>query len=158
MRLSAPILDRSSLIAEAHRLREEKKTIAFANGCFDLLHVGHIRYLQEAAGVADVLVVGINSDASVRKIKGEGRPLVQERERAEVIAAIRGVGMVTIFEEESPADLIRQLQPEYQCKGTDYTPDSVPEAGIVRSYGGRVVITGDPKAHSSTDLLGKMRG
>ena len=122
-----------------------------------MLHVGHVRYLQDAARVADVLVVAVNGDDSVRTIKGEGRPLMPERERAEIIAAIRGVSYVTIFHESSPARLLQELKPDFQCKGTDYTEDSVPEAEIVKAYGGRVVIVGDPKDHSTTELLGRMK-
>jgi rfaE bifunctional protein nucleotidyltransferase chain/domain len=139
------------------RLREEGKTIAFANGCFDVLHVGHIRYLQDAARQADVLIVGVNGDESVRALKGQGRPVMSENERAELIAAIRGVSYVTIFRERSPARLLQSLKPDFHCKGTDYTPDSVPEADVVKAYGGRVVIVGDPKDHSTTAILAKMR-
>ena len=137
--------------------RERGRTIAFANGAFDVLHVGHIRYLQAAAGVADVLVVAVNSDESVRMLKGEGRPVVPEAERAEMVSAIRGVSFVTIFSEKSPARLLETLRPDFHCKGTDYTPDSVPEADVVRAYGGRVVIVGDPKDHSTTEILRKLR-
>ncbi|HEX2120751.1 MAG TPA: adenylyltransferase/cytidyltransferase family protein [Thermoanaerobaculia bacterium] len=139
------------------RERGAGKKIAFANGVFDVLHVGHVRYLQDAARVADVLVVAVNSDASVRAIKGEGRPLMPEQERAEIVAAIRGVSYVTIFSENSPARLLQALKPDFQCKGTDYTAESVPEAEIVRGYGGQVVITGDPKDHSTTELLDRLR-
>jgi len=137
--------------------RECGKTIAFANGCFDMLHVGHVRYLQAAAREADVLVVAINGDESVRGLKGEGRPLMNERERAEIISAIRGVSFVTIFNEATPARLIGVLKPDVQCKGTDYTPDTVPERDVVRSYGGRVAIVGDPKDHSTTEILRRMK-
>lgn len=155
--MNAPILSESDLLDAIVRVRSAGRTVAFANGVFDLLHVGHVRYLQDAARVADVLVVAVNGDDSVRMLKGEGRPLMPERERAEIIAAIRGVDFVTIFHERSPARLLGTLRPDFQCKGTDYTPDSVPEAEIVRSYGGRVVIVGDPKDHSTTELLGKMK-
>ena len=122
-----------------------------------MLHVGHLRFLQDAARQADLLVVGINGDQSVRALKGPGRPVMNEAERAEIISAIRGVSYVTIFHDRSPGRLIGDLQPDVHCKGTDYTPDSVPEAAIVRSYGGRVAIVGDPKTHSTTDMLEKMR-
>jgi rfaE bifunctional protein nucleotidyltransferase chain/domain len=151
------ILSEAELLDALTRERAAGKTIAFANGVFDLLHVGHIRYLQEAAKVADVLVVGVNSDASVRMLKGPHRPLMPESERAEIVAAIRGVDYVTIFEEKSPARLLQILRPDFQCKGTDYTADSVPEGEIVRAYGGKVVIVGDPKDHSTTDLMTRMR-
>src|SRR6185503_7401904 len=112
--------------------------IAFANGVFDVLHVGHIRYLQDASKEADVLVVAVNSDESVRAIKGPSRPVTNERERAELVSAIRGVAYVTIFSDASPARLIAALKPDVHCKGTDYTADSVPEREVVLSYGGRV--------------------
>jgi rfaE bifunctional protein nucleotidyltransferase chain/domain len=153
----APILTEPELAAALQRERDAGKTIAFANGCFDVLHVGHIRYLQDAARTADVLVVGVNGDESVRLLKGEGRPVMPESERAELIAALRGVGYVTIFHDRSPAHLLRTLKPDFQCKGTDYTADSVPEGEIVRAYGGKVVITGDPKDHSTTELLQRMK-
>ena len=155
--MNAPILDEHALIETLATERASGKTIAFANGCFDVLHVGHIRYLQDAAHVADVLVVGVNGDDSVRELKGEGRPVMPAQERAELISAIRGVGYVTIFDERSPARLLQTLKPDFQAKGTDYTADSVPEAEIVKAYGGKVVIAGDPKDHSTTAVLEKMR-
>jgi rfaE bifunctional protein nucleotidyltransferase chain/domain len=154
---NAPILEPAALLERLDEARRAGRKIAFANGCFDVLHVGHIRYLQAAADVADILVVGVNSDASVRQLKGEGRPVMNEAERAEIISAIRGVSYVTIFSEKSPARLLEMLRPDFQCKGTDYTADSVPEAAIVRSYGGRVVIVGDPKDHSTTELISQVR-
>lgn len=154
---NAPILSEFQLAEALDRERRSGKSIAFANGCFDVLHVGHIRYLQDAARVADVLVVAVNSDPSVRALKGEGRPVMPELERAELIAAIRGVGYVTIFDDPNPGRLLGVLRPDFQCKGTDYTPDTVPEGEIVRGYGGKVVITGDPKGHSTSDLLRKMK-
>jgi len=155
--VNAPVLNERDLADAIARERAAGRTIAFANGCFDMLHVGHIRYLQAAAHEADVLVVGINGDESVCELKGAGRPLMSEAERAEIIAAIRGVSYVTIFSERSPGRLIGDLKPDVHCKGTDYTPDSVPEADIVRSYGGRIAIVGDPKNHSTTELLEKLR-
>lgn len=155
--MNAPILNESDLLAALTAERKAGRTIAFANGCFDILHVGHIRYLQGAAAVADVLVVAVNSDASVRVLKGEGRPVMVENERAEIISAIRGVSYVTVFTEASPARLLGVLKPDFQCKGTDYTPETVPEAEVVRSYGGRVVIVGDPKDHSTTGILQRMK-
>lgn len=139
------------------RERKSGKRIAFANGVFDVLHVGHVRYLQGAAAVADVLIVAVNGDDSVRMLKGEGRPLTKENERAEIVAAIRGVAYVTIFHDRSPARLLQTLKPDFQCKGTDYTPDSVPEADVVRAYGGKVVIVGDPKDHSTTEMIRRMK-
>ncbi len=155
--MNAPVLDERDLADAISRERAAGRTIAFANGCFDVLHVGHIRYLQGAAKEADVLVVGVNGDESVCELKGTGRPVMNQAERAEIIAAIRGVSYVTIFSERSPGRLISDLKPDVHCKGTDYTPDSVPEAEIVRSYGGRIAIVGDPKDHSTTELLEKLR-
>ena len=154
---NAPILTESALIQALQTERGANKSIAFANGVFDILHVGHIRYLQAAAREADVLVVGVNGDDSVRMLKGEGRPLMIESERAEIVAAIRGVSYVTIFHDKSPARLIAALKPDVHCKGTDYTADSVPEAEVVKAYGGRVAIVGDPKDHSTTELIGRLR-
>ena len=155
--MNAPILDERALRDALERERAAGHTIAFANGCFDVLHVGHIRYLQGAAKEADVLVVGVNGDDSVTELKGAGRPVMSEAERAEIIAAIRGVSYVTIFRERSPARLIGDFKPDVHCKGTDYTEDSVPEAAVVRAYGGRVAIVGDPKEHSTSELLKKLR-
>lgn len=150
---SAPILDRESLVRTCETLRAEGKTIALANGCFDIVHVGHRRYLEDAANQADVLVVAVNGDSSVRELKGEGRPAMPQSERAELIAALRWVDLVTVFEEKSPVELIRAIRPDVQCKGTDYTVETVPEREEVESYGGRVAIVGDPKDHSTTELL-----
>jgi len=155
--MNAHVLDERDLADALARERAAGRTIAFANGCFDVLHVGHIRYLQGAAKEADILVVGVNGDESVCELKGPGRPVMNEAERAEIISAIRGVSYVTIFRERSPARLIGALKPDVHCKGTDYTPDSVPEAEVVKSYGGRVAIVGDPKDHSTTELLEKLR-
>jgi rfaE bifunctional protein nucleotidyltransferase chain/domain len=155
--VNAPILDERALADALARERSAGKSIAFANGCFDVLHVGHLRYLQDAARQADVLVVGINGDESVGELKGPGRPVMSETERAELISAIRGVSYVTIFHDRSPGRLIGDLKPDVHCKGTDYTPDSVPEAEIVRAYGGRVAIVGDAKEHSTTEMLKRMK-
>ncbi len=156
MKEPAAILTESDLAAAIERERAAGRTVAFANGCFDILHVGHIRYLAGAGEVADVLVVAINSDDSVRELKGEGRPVMPAEERAEMIASLRMVDFVTVFADRTPARLLSRLRPDFQCKGTDYTPESVPEAGVVESYGGRVVIVGDPKDHSTTDYLRRM--
>jgi rfaE bifunctional protein nucleotidyltransferase chain/domain len=153
--MNAPILTESELLAALANQRG--KRIAFANGCFDVLHVGHIRYLQGAKEAADILVVGVNGDGSVRELKGEGRPVMPAQERAELIAAIKGVDYVTIFDERSPARLLGVIKPDFQAKGTDYTPDSVPEAEVVTSYGGKVIIVGDPKDHSTSAILERMR-
>jgi rfaE bifunctional protein nucleotidyltransferase chain/domain len=155
--MNAPIVTEEQLARIVEDAHAAGKKVAFANGCFDLLHVGHIRYLQGAADVADILVVGVNGDGSVRELKGEGRPLMPEQERAELISAIRGVTYVTVFHERSPSRLLGAIKPDFQAKGTDYTPDSVPEADIVKAYGGKVVIVGDPKDHSTTELLEKSR-
>jgi D-glycero-beta-D-manno-heptose 1-phosphate adenylyltransferase len=127
--------------------------VVFANGCFDLLHVGHIRYLDGARACGDILVVGINSDASVRGLKGEGRPLMSESERAEMIASLESVDYVTLFDSPTVDPLLSELRPDVHAKGTDYTKDSVPERATVRSYGGDVQIVGDPKDHSTRDLI-----
>jgi rfaE bifunctional protein nucleotidyltransferase chain/domain len=155
--MNAPILTERQLTEALVTERGHGKSIAFANGVFDVLHVGHVRYLQDAAHVADVLVVAVNGDDSVRAIKGEGRPVMPEGERAEIVSAIRGVAYVTIFHETSPSRLLQLLKPDFQCKGTDYTADSVPEAEIVNAYGGKVVIVGDPKDHSTTEILDRLR-
>jgi rfaE bifunctional protein nucleotidyltransferase chain/domain len=155
--VNAPVLSADRLEAVLADERAAGRSIAFANGCFDVLHVGHIRFIQGAAETADVLVVGVNSDSSVRELKGEGWPVMNEQERAEIISAIRGVTYVTIFSERSPAGLLGRLRPDFHCKGTDYTPDTVPEAAVVRAYGGEVKIVGDPKDHSTTALLEKMK-
>jgi D-glycero-beta-D-manno-heptose 1-phosphate adenylyltransferase len=154
---AAEILDRESLVSRIRAERERGRTIVLANGCFDILHVGHVRYLDAAAKLGDVLVVGINSDAEARRLKGAGRPLVSERERAEIVAAVRSVDVVTIFSEPTVEALIEAIRPDFHAKGTDYTPDTVPEREAVRSYGGKVAIVGDPKDHSSTDLIARLR-
>jgi len=133
------------------------RTIAFANGCFDLLHAGHIRYLQAAAAEADRLVVAVNDDP-VAATKGPGRPILKAADRAELVAALRGVDYVTIFPEATVAPLLEVLQPDVHCKGTDYTVESVPERDTVLRYGGRIAIVGDPKDHSTRDLLARIRG
>ncbi len=134
------------------------KTIALANGHFDLLHVGHLRYLQGAKALADLLVVAVNSDASTRLLKGPGRPVVPEGERAELLAGLACVDHVVIFGSKDPVPVIRALKPDVQVKGTDYTPESMPEAAEVRAYGGRVAVAGDPKNHSTTETVEKLKG
>lgn len=152
---SAPILNREELVARVAETRSNGSTIVLANGCFDLLHVGHIRYLAGAKELGDVLVVGINSDRQAHALKGEGRPFMPENERAELIAALKCVDIVTIFDEPTVEQLIRDIRPDIHAKGTDYTTDTVPERDIIREVGGRVAIVGDPKDHSSTDLIEK---
>lgn len=138
--------------------RDAGSTVALANGCFDVLHVGHVRYLEGAAAEADVLVVGVNGDASVRRLKGEGRPLMPAADRALLVAALRAVDHVVVFEEDDVRGLLLALRPDVHCKGTDYTPDTVPERDVVRSYGGRVAIVGDPKRHDTRALVARIRG
>lgn len=152
----APVLDRNRLIARVSIERRSGAKIALANGCFDLFHVGHIRYLAGAKNLADILIVGINSDEQVRKLKGEKRPFMPEKERAEIISALKFVDYVTIFPEPTVTELLRAIKPDFHAKGTDYTPDSVPEREIVKEYGGRVAIVGDPKDHSSTALIAQV--
>jgi rfaE bifunctional protein nucleotidyltransferase chain/domain len=137
--------------------RAAGRIIAFANGCFDLLHAGHVRYLQGAAAEADRLIVAVNDDASVRRLKGEGRPILSAEDRAELVAGVRGVDCVVIFSEPTVGPLLELLHPDVHCKGTDYTVDTVPEREIVRRYGGRIAIVGDPKDHSTRDLLARLR-
>ena len=151
------VVSRETLIARVRDARDAGRSIAFANGVFDLLHVGHVRYLEAAAQEADVLVVAINDDDSVRALKGEGRPILAAEHRAELVAALRAVDFVVIFPELTVGPLLLALRPDVHCKGTDYTVDTVPERDVVQSYGGRVAIVGDPKDHSTRDLLARLR-
>ena len=151
------ILSREALAARIRDDRARGLTIAFANGGFDLLHVGHIRYLEGAKREADRLVVGINSDASIRSLKGPTRPILPEADRAELVAALRAVDYVVIFSEPTVTPLLELLKPDVHCKGTDYTVDTVPERETVRGYGGRIAIVGDPKDHSTSDLLSRLK-
>jgi len=132
------------------------KTIALANGVFDLFHVGHLRYLKGARAEADLLVVAVNSDRSTRENKGPGRPVVPEAERAEIVAGLACVDHVVVFDTKDVVPVIRALRPDVHVKGTDYTPETIPEAAEVRAYGGRVAVAGDPKGHSTTELIGKL--
>lgn len=147
------VLTRDALAAQVASDRAAGRTIAFANGCFDLLHVGHVRYLGAAKELGGQLVVAINADESVRKLKGEGRPLIPAEERAEILAALSDVDAVVIFPEPDVRSLIREIRPDIHAKGTDYTADSVPERDTVIECGGRVEIVGDPKDHSATDII-----
>jgi len=147
------ILTESLLAAAVARDRAAGLTVALANGCFDLLHVGHVRYLRGAAAEADRLIVAVNDDRSVAALKGAGRPLQPAADRAEIVAALRGVDYVVIFGDANVERLLMQLKPDVHCKGTDYTVDTVPERAVVREYGGRIAIVGDPKEHSTRDLL-----
>lgn len=152
------VLSRAQLGARAREVRRVGRTLSLANGHFDLLHVGHLRYLEAAKHEGDVLVVAINDDPSVTRLKGVGRPLVPAEERAELVASLGPVDFVTIFAGDSPADLIREIQPDVHCKGTDYgSPEQVPEYEAVRSYGGRTVLVGDPKDHATSDLIARIR-
>jgi rfaE bifunctional protein nucleotidyltransferase chain/domain len=137
--------------------RAQGRTVALANGCFDVLHVGHVRYLEGARAEADVLVVGVNGDGSVRRLKGEGRPVLPEADRALLVASLRAVDHVVVFVDDDVSRLLLALRPDVHCKGTDYTPDTVPERDVVRSYGGRVAIVGDPKNHDTRVLLQRIR-
>lgn len=150
------ILGRDELLLRVARERAAGRTIAFANGCFDLLHVGHLRYLEGAAAEADRLIVAVNDDDSVRRLKGAGRPILRAADRAELVAALRWVDYVVIFPEPTVGPLVEAIRPDVHCKGTDYTVDTVPERDVVRAYGGRIAIVGDPKDHSTHDLLDKI--
>jgi rfaE bifunctional protein nucleotidyltransferase chain/domain len=150
------VVSREDLLGIVERERREGRSIAFANGIFDLLHVGHVRYLQGAAQEADRLIVAVNDDEIAGR-KGPGRPILPAADRAELVAALRGVDYVVIFPEPTVTPLLELLRPEVHCKGTDYTIDTVPERDTVRAYGGRVAIVGDPKDHSTRDLLARLR-
>lgn len=150
------ILERDELLARVAANRRTGARIVLANGCFDVLHVGHVRYLQGAKELGDVLVVGINSDKQVARLKGAGRPIMGERERAEIVDSLEAVDLVTIFDEPTVESLLLSIKPEVHAKGTDYTEDTVPERQVVRSYGGCVAIVGDPKNHSTSQLLGRL--
>lgn len=152
----AEILTRDALVDRVKNDRAGGLTHAFANGAFDLLHVGHIRYLEAAKQEADRLIVAINDDASVRGLKGPTRPVLPQADRAELVAALRAVDYVVIFSEPTVTPLLELLQPAVHCKGTDYTIDTVPERATVRAYGGRIAIVGDPKDHSTSDLLTRL--
>ena len=156
--LAAPVLSRTELISRVAAERASSKVIILTNGCFDLIHAGHIRYLNGAKELGGFLVVGLNSDRQVRHLKGDGRPYISENERAEIIASLRCVDAVTVFDEPTVNELIDDIRPDIHAKGTDYTVDSVPERERVRAYGGRVAIVGDPKDHSSTDLIKTISG
>lgn len=150
-------LSEAELLEELAVLRRRGSRIALANGHFDLLHVGHLRYLEAARREADVLVVAINDDDSVARLKGNGRPLVPAAERAELLAALDPVDFVVIFDGDTPAPLLSRLRPDVHCKGTDYgTPERVPEYQVVKAYGGTTRLVGDPKDHATSDLIAKI--
>jgi rfaE bifunctional protein nucleotidyltransferase chain/domain len=150
---SALILSREALVTRVRAEKAKGRKIVLANGCFDVLHAGHVRYLEGARALGDVLVVGINSDKQVEALKGAGRPILPERERAEIVASLEVVSLVTIFDEPTVAELLLAIRPDVHAKGTDYTEETVPELDVVRSYGGRVAIVGDPKNHSTSEML-----
>lgn len=150
---NAPILDREDLVKFVAEARSRGEKIILTNGCFDLIHVGHMRYLAGAKAIGGTVITGINSDEQVRRLKGTGRPFMPENERAEIIASLRSVDAVTVFDEATVEELITAIRPDVHAKGTDYSTETVPEREIVRRFGGEVVIVGDPKDHSSTDML-----
>jgi len=152
------VLDATGLARRVDELKAQGLRIAFANGHFDMLHVGHLRYLEGARQEGDILVVGLNDDESVRRLKGPGRPIMPAAERAELVAALAPVDFVVIFSGDSPGPLLADLQPHVHCKGPDYgSPEGVPEYEIVRAYGGATALVGDPKDHSTTDLITRVR-
>ena len=149
----APLLGVDEAARLAEGWRRQGKRLVLANGCFDLLHVGHVRYLSEARALGDALLVGVNGDLSVRRLKGPGRPIMTAAERAEIVGALASVDGVVIFEDDTADALVARLRPDVHAKGTDYTVDSVPERTVVLSAGGRVAIAGDPKSHATRDLI-----
>ena len=149
----AKILTREEAVARLSRAARSGATLALANGCFDLLHVGHVRYLQAAREEAETLLVAINADESVRRLKGAGRPLQNAADRAEILASLACVDYVTVFPEDTVVPLIEALEPDVHCKGTDYTAETVPEREAVRRHGGRVAIVGDPKDHATSEIV-----
>ena len=150
------VVTRERLLQLVQDDRREGRTIAFANGCFDLVHVGHVRYLQAAAAEADRLIVAVNDDASVAALKGACRPIMPAAERAELVGALRAVDYVVLFPDRNVERLLQLVKPDVHCKGTDYTIETVPEREVVRAYGGRIAIVGDPKDHSTRELLGRL--
>jgi D-glycero-beta-D-manno-heptose 1-phosphate adenylyltransferase len=151
------VMHRDALVAWVAARRAAGQVIAFANGAFDLFHVGHLRYLEDARRQGDCLVVAVNDDASVRALKGPDRPIIPAVDRAELVAALRCVDAVVVFAEATVTPLLELLRPDVHCKGTDYTVDTVPERETVRAYGGRTAIVGDPKDHSTRDLVSSIR-
>jgi rfaE bifunctional protein nucleotidyltransferase chain/domain len=151
-------MSESELVDAVARDRAAGRTIAFANGCFDLLHVGHVRYLRGAAAEADRLIVAVNDDRSVAGLKGAGRPILPAADRAELVAALRGVHYVVLFGDPNVERLLMLVKPDVHCKGTDYTVDSVPERAVVLAYGGRTAIVGDSKTHATRELLARLSG
>lgn len=156
--MQSNILTRQELVTRISSARASGARIVFANGCFDVLHVGHVRYLAGARELGDLLVVGVNSDEQVAIQKGSGRPVLPAAERAEIVAALESVNYVTIFEEPTVEELLLALRPDVHAKGTDYTTETVPERDVVRSYGGQVAIVGDPKDHSTSAIITRLGG
>ena len=154
--MTGKMVPRAEVVELGERLRKSGRQVVFANGCFDIFHVGHVRYLEGARKQGDALVVGVNSDHSVRQLKGEGRPLLPEEARTELLAALECVDYVVIFDDLTAENILRDLKPDVHCKGTDYTEATVPEREVVKSWGGRVVIVGDPKDHSTRDVLARI--
>ncbi len=152
------ILERENLVARVNAEKEKGRSVVLANGCFDVLHAGHVRYLEGARALGDILVVGINSDNQVNRLKGQGRPILPELDRAEIVASLKAVDLVTIFDEPTVTELLLAIRPDIHAKGTDYTEETVPERDVVRSFGGRVRIVGDPKDHSTSEMLRKVSG
>lgn len=151
------VISRQQAALLSQKAREQGQTVVLANGVFDLLHVGHVRYLWAAKKLGDVLIVGVNSDASARALKGPGRPLVPEEERAELLAHLAAVDYVVIFPETTVVELLQAVKPHVHAKGTDYTPETVPEREVVAAWGGRTAICGDPKDHATSDLLATIK-
>ena len=151
------VVSEADLVASLAADRDAGRSVAFANGCFDLLHVGHVRYLEGAKREADRLIVAVNDDESVRRLKGEGQPVMPAGARAELVAALRAVDYVVVFPDPNVERLLRLVRPDVHCKGTDYTVDTVPERAVVREYGGRVAVVGDPKDHSTAALIDRLR-
>lgn len=157
MNTRSKVLTRSELKSRLEEHRKNRQRIVMANGCFDVLHAGHVRYLEAARQEGDLLVVAINSDSSTRSLKGEGRPILKETDRAELVAALRAVDYVVVFEEPDVRSLLRELRPDVHAKGTDYTVESVPERDEAARLGICVAIVGDPKDHSTRGLIERIR-
>lgn len=152
------VVNEATLVGRLAPLRAAGRRVALANGHFDLLHVGHLRYLEAARREADLLVVAINDDDSVARLKGPGRPVVPAAERAELLAGLAAVDFVVVFDGDSPAPLLDRIRPDVHCKGSDYgSPERVPEYAVVRAYGGRTALVGDPKDHATSDLIARVR-
>jgi D-glycero-beta-D-manno-heptose 1-phosphate adenylyltransferase len=156
--MSSNVLNREELLRRVAAAREAGARVVLANGCFDVLHVGHVRYLEGARKLGDILIVGINSDEQVAQQKGAGRPVLPSSERAEIVAALESVTYVTIFDEPTVEQLLLAIKPDVHAKGTDYTTETVPERDVVRSYGGQVAIVGDPKDHSTSAIIARLGG